>query len=57
MEHYVRFAVEIFPVKLESTLKELCTVTVIGGDSSYFAMKLCQKFPHLMEISCYTFKL
>jgi O-methyltransferase domain len=51
MEHYVRFAAELIPVKLESTFKEIKTFADIGGGSGYVSFKICQKHPHLKAIT------
>lgn len=41
MEHCVRLAGELLPVKLESTFKEVKTLADIGGGSGYMSMKIC----------------
>lgn len=51
MEHYIRFAGELLPFKLESTFKDINSFADIGGGSGYLAMKICKKYPHLKGIS------
>jgi cyclopropane fatty-acyl-phospholipid synthase-like methyltransferase len=50
-EHYIRFAGELVPFKLESIFKEITSFADIGGGNGYLSIKICKKFSHLRGVT------